>query len=197
MVISNCLDRSLQSRLEIPTKIEIASKLLHFDIRPLERSLGDMTLKSYFEYYTSQSDIALHDCGRHVSVRTHQDIIGISDHLRQGLTRDAIKQRLHLRPQVSKAIASQERALDASINLTVRLLLMLEIGCIQNTFSGYKTLTWECGSLQEFVSNLFGHPQTLRDERVKLEKIFIARNLWRIARIEIVWTNNLADHCAC
>ncbi|KAL2008720.1 hypothetical protein VTN00DRAFT_6914 [Thermoascus crustaceus] len=149
-----------------------------------------MTLKSYFEYYTSQSDIALHDCGRHVSVRTHQDIIEISDYLRQGLTRDAIEQRLHLRPQVSKAIASQERALDASINLSVRLLLMLEIGCIQNTFSGYKALTWECGSLQEFVSNLFGHPQ----KSVKLEKIFIARNLWRIACIDRAWMNNLADH---
>jgi hypothetical protein len=34
----------------------------------------------------------------------------------------------------------------------------------------------------------------LDNEHVKLEKIFIARNLGRIAGIEIQFTNNLADH---
>ena len=34
----------------------------------------------------------------------------------------------------------------------------------------------------------------LGSENVKLEKIFNAGNLGRIAGIEIEWTNNLADH---
>jgi hypothetical protein len=37
-------------------------------------------------------------------------------------------------------------------------------------------------------------PQTMMRENVKLEKIFNARNLERIAGIEIRWTSNLVDH---
>lgn len=32
------------------------------------------------------------------------------------------------------------------------------------------------------------------DERVKLEKIFNAKNLGQIAGIDIIWTDNIADH---
>jgi hypothetical protein len=36
--------------------------------------------------------------------------------------------------------------------------------------------------------------QKVLKEHVKLEKLFNAYNLSRIARIEVVWTSNLADH---
>lgn len=48
--------------------------------------------------------------------------------------------------------------------------------------------------MQSFVANNFNAPQALSREHVKLEKVFIGRNLRRIAGINIVWTDNLADH---
>ncbi len=60
---------------------------------------------------------------------------------------------------------------------------MLEVGRIHNSFSGHKDLRWEHGSLQSFVTSHFGSPQALQGERVKFEKIFIARSLGQIAQI--------------
>ncbi|KAL9100442.1 MAG: hypothetical protein Q9163_004187 [Psora crenata] len=71
---------------------------------------------------------------------------------------------------------------------------MVEVGCIPNSFSGRKELKWEHGSLQEFIHTHFGVPGKLNNERVKLERLFVARNLERITGISIFWTNNLADH---
>jgi hypothetical protein len=88
----------------------------------------------------------------------------------------------------------EDEMLDASIDLAVRLLLMLEVGRIRNCFSGYRELIWERGSLQEFVADSLKPRQTPSNERVKLEKTFVAKNLGRIAGIQIVWTDNLADH---
>ena len=44
------------------------------------------------------------------------------------------------------------------------------------------------------MKNYFHAPRLLDNEHVKLEKIFSALNLGRIAGIEIQFTNNLADH---
>lgn len=85
-----------------------------------------------------------------------------------------------------------------SLNLAVRLLLMIPIGPFLGTgggitVSGETYLPWEEGTITEFVSTKFS-PQTSMRERVKLEKVFNARNLKRIAGIEIRWTSNLTDH---
>jgi hypothetical protein len=53
---------------------------------------------------------------------------------------------------------------------------------------------WTSDPLEEFIHAYFNAPRALGQETVKLEKIFNARNLGRIAGIEIEWTNNLADH---
>ena len=190
VVYSKSLDNSLQKVPISPTiKNDIVLNFWDFDIAASKRSCAITALEHYFKYYTAQSDLALHDRGRYISIRTHQEVIRISDLLKQGIERQELRDRLML-----QNLNHDEEKLDASIILVVRLLLMLEVGRFQNCFSGHKELRWEHGSLQSFVANHFNAPQALTREHVKLEKVFIARNLSRIAGINIVWTDNLADH---
>lgn len=85
-----------------------------------------------------------------------------------------------------------------ALNLAVRLLLMIPVGPFLATgggitVSGETYLPWKEGTITEFVNTEFP-PQTSMRDCVRLEKVFNARNLKRIAGIEIRWTSNLADH---
>jgi hypothetical protein len=71
---------------------------------------------------------------------------------------------------------------------------MINVGELQYGFSGQERLMWSENSLEHWIKNYFHAPRLLDNEHVKLEKIFSALNLGRIAGIEIQFTNNLADH---
>lgn len=148
---------------------------------------------SYFTYYTQQSNTAFHDNGRHLSVKTHEDIIEIASEINSGSKREDIKLWLSSKMPDPKPENTDE-LIDASIDLTVRLLTMMDVGDLKFGFSGQNQLVWSEGSLEEWVHGYFEAPQVLENEYVKLESIFNARNLVRIAGFEIHWTNNLADH---
>jgi hypothetical protein len=150
---------------------------------------SELNLYLYFNYYTDQCGLAMHDGGRHISARTHQSIIDIVQHLKEPLTREALRQLL---PMPMPPNEAEKR--DGSIDLAASLLLMIDFGSLQYGFSGRKQLVWDRSSLKEFVHDHFSISLTLGHGRVKLEKMFNARNLGQIAGIEIVWTNNLADH---
>jgi hypothetical protein len=152
----------------------------------------EIDLEAYFSYHKKQCSQALHDGGRHISARTHRDILEIAEDLEEGLSRDTIRGRLSLKLADPKP-ANENELLDSSINLTARLVSMMDIGVLQYGFSGRKELVWNQGSLKDFVNGYFNVPVVLGHD-VKLEKMFNAPNLGRIAGISIVWTDNLADH---
>lgn len=52
---------------------------------------------------------------------------------------------------------------------------------------------WNNGSLRDFVKSTFPTIKELPDD-LKLERMFTARNLERVAGIQVIWTSNLADH---
>jgi serine/threonine protein kinase len=61
-------------------------------------------------------------------------------------------------------------------------------------FESYEErISWSDGTFKDLVTTQMV-PQTVLRENIKLEKTFNARNLERIAGIEIRWTGNLADH---
>lgn len=119
-----------------------------------------------------------------MSIRTHREVLGIAADLLQELPRENI--RASLKPEHAEL-------LNGSIDLTARLISMMDIGTLQYGFSGRKGLVWNQGSLKDFVHDHFNHPVMLRQD-VKLEKVFNARNLDRIVGIKVEWTDNLADH---
>jgi hypothetical protein len=189
------LDSSIQlSPISVDTKCEILHYLWNRDVQTSRYYDGDLNYDPFFSYYIDQCADALHDGGRHVSIRTHRDIIEVAQHLKSGLTRDAIKKIIGSKLSIPKP-TNEDEVLDGSLDLVARLLLMIEFGSLQYGFTGRRQLVWDEKSLEESVGEYFSStPRNLGQESVKLERIFNARNLGRIAGIDIEWTRNLADH---
>ena len=194
MAATDSLDGFIQlAPITLDTKSEILRRLLDFDMHPSNFCDNFLDFNSYFSHYTVQCRDALHDGGRHVSVRTHRDIIEIAQHLKNSTTRDSVKEMLRSKIPHPKP-ANENELLDGSINLVARLLLMVEFGCLRYGFTGGRQIVWTANTLRECLAKYFAAPQLLEHERVRLEKIFNARNLERIAGIRIQWTDNLAEH---
>jgi hypothetical protein len=150
--------------------------------------------ESYFHYYQD----SMKSCGLDGSSLCHQMILNLVDLLkRPDTTRASIE--THLKKQFSdEEVDDNVDSLRDSLNLAVRLLLMITIGPFLATGGGIRVsgetyLSWKEGTITELVRTGIS-PQTSMKEHVRLEKGFNARNLKRIAGIEIRWTSNLADH---
>ncbi|KAI9772501.1 MAG: hypothetical protein M1840_000706 [Geoglossum simile] len=173
------------------TTLELLTQLWSCDV-PSKLNNQELDPEAYFAYHRKQCSHALHDGGRHIYTRTHRDILEIAEDLEGGLSRETIRERLSLKLADPKP-ANENELLDSSVDLTARLVSMMDIGVLQYGFSGRRELVWNKGTLRDFVNGYFNVAITLGQD-VKLENMFNARNLGRIAGIEIVWTDNLADH---
>jgi hypothetical protein len=187
------LENSIQQTPDTQFEREFALRLWNFNIGNTPLSYPFLCLEAYFGYYRQQADLFMHDAVHHVWVRTHHDILKISEILKQNLDRAKVREKACSRVFPNKG-ADQDESLDASINLAVRLLLMVKVGNIPNGFSGYRSLQWDQGTLRRFLLDQFPPHAAPLQERVRLEKVFTARNIERIAGIRLRWTNNLADH---
>jgi hypothetical protein len=175
------------------TKCDIINSLWGLSIWPLDISSGKVNYDSYFSYYSEQCNLALYDGERHISAKSHQDIIEIAEQIRSHVDRKDIMLWLSSRLPFPR-LENEEERINGSIDLVVRLLCMINVGELQYGFSGQERLMWSENSLEHWIKNYFHAPRLLDNEHVKLEKIFSALNLGRIAGIEIQFTNNLADH---
>ena len=190
----NGLDKSFWFPIDTATRREIVTSLWDHDDAQSNISDGNSALNSFFQYYTGQIVCMMHTDGRYTSVRTHRDLTNIIAYLKQGKTRNDIKQRLR-GDLLPRNLESPDEAIGRSIDLAGRLLVMLALGPIPQGFSGSRGLLWDANaSLQQCVADCFTPTQVLQAERVRLEKMFVGANFYRIARITIIWTDNLADH---
>jgi hypothetical protein len=156
-----------------------------------QHSGNNRELDPFFKYYTRESRNALHDEALHISVRTHVDVLEIAKRIEDGETRQDILAALQT---AGTGQADQDETLNSSINLTARLISMVDIGTLLFGVTDRTQLEWSQGSLKQFIHDYFNEPCKLDKETVRLEKIFSARNLTRLAGIELVLTDNLADH---
>ncbi|KAK4208661.1 hypothetical protein QBC37DRAFT_353187, partial [Rhypophila decipiens] len=152
-------------------------------------------LDIYFKYYAKQCDIlALHDSGRFTSVKTHHDILRIAE-LLKGLVR---RERVSCRFLDTRSPTAPDSEQDGrSIDLAGRLLLMVELGSFDHApplISPPTGCHWNEGTIKEHIDRCFPVNPALGHEGAKLGTIFNAPNIERIAGIEILWTDNLADH---
>ncbi len=104
--------------------------------------------------------------------------------------------------QIDSALAiskpdAAENCLDEAIDLAATLLSMTAIGKLKHSFiPGQKPLIWESEPLKALLEGRFHILASTNKSiiRVKLDRLFISRNLERIAGLKIVWTDNLSDH---
>jgi hypothetical protein len=147
---------------------------------------------SFLAYYTNQCRHALHDRGRHILVRSHQNILDITSQFRHGATRKEIE---HGQKQLFTSKSNIEgEIINNSIDLAARLYLMINIGDLRYAISSGTPLIWKDGSLSNYLSDYFKCPQILGDSNIRFEKLFNAYNMKRIAGIRVTPTNNLIDH---
>ncbi|RBR25180.1 uncharacterized protein FIESC28_02088 [Fusarium coffeatum] len=187
------LDSSL---LDLPlpqlTRATIANEYWAYQHQDQHLNSRDLDLQSFWTYYNKECTRALHNGGRYVALRSHRDVVDCIRKLKSGMLRHDIKEEL--RKKLTSPHDNEDEMLDNSIDLAASLLLMMSFSSFAYGFSGRSHLRWSHGSLESFVSAYFdpGAPQA--KENVKMEKIFTARNLCRIAGLDIVWTDNLVDH---
>jgi hypothetical protein len=153
-----------------------------------------MSNDSYFSFYRR----VVESSRAHLTLKTHQDVANlVSLFKRPEAVRNSIEDILRGR-LLDYALEDREEILENWISLAVRLLLMMPTGGLLTTgrsitLSGETKLNWKDGTVKDLANREIVRQITLK-ESVKLEKIFNARNLERIAGVEIRWTSNLADH---
>jgi hypothetical protein len=145
---------------------------------------------TYFEYFEEQCRLALSDWGRYdISTLKFCHLVDFAQKILDGASRDVID--IH----VKSILGGPCQELSSEIiDLTVRLLLMIQIGGFRQALTpGQESLSWRDGPLSEALKTHFNCDIVLK-ESVELDKAFTARNLERIAGIHVVWTTNLMDH---
>ena len=149
--------------------------------------------KLFLSYYTQQCKHALHDRGKHVLLRNHQQVL-----------LDTTGQFIQLAPKeesmfnmkqlfTSKSDREQE-ILNNSIDLAARLYLVINIGDSQYAVSSGTSLIWDKGSLKIFRQTISKTLASWVTATSKLENTFNACSLERIAGVKLKWTNNSIDH---
>ncbi|KAH7397461.1 hypothetical protein BKA66DRAFT_454396 [Pyrenochaeta sp. MPI-SDFR-AT-0127] len=182
------LQNPLQDEIHPKIEKEIIGKLWPDEVC----SKQERDWKPFLSYYTQQCKHALHDRGKHVLVRTHQQILDITSQFRQLVPREEINS--NLRQLFTSKSDREQEILNNSIDLAARLYLMISIGDSKYAVSSGTSLIWEKGNLKDFLSTYFNEPYVLSGSNIKFEKTFNAYTLERIAGIKVKWTNNLIDH---
>jgi hypothetical protein len=190
---------NLHFSLHLPPVLEVRCAIINSLWRcdtSLEKFIQDQHgWDSFFEYYNQQCAAALHDGGSRMMIRTHQDLVNIIHDIRDGQgTRSSIKTRLRSSFNSPEPEDSDELICDA-LDLCARIFLMTSIGTFRNIVGPtQRTLRWQDDEdLKNLLSREFSQQRNVTDH-VKLERLFNARTIERIAGIKITWTNNLADH---
>lgn len=165
-----------------------------WDYEGAQLDLADISLKCYWNFYQRECAKALHEGGQHIATRTHQDIADCVHMLRSGQQRGVVKD--HLRSKLTALHTNEDEILENSIDLAASVLLMMNFCSYSYGFSGRRGLSWDDGSsLKTPLLHFFYDNRTeIGKENAKLEKIFTAHNLTRIAGLEVVWTDNMLDH---
>jgi hypothetical protein len=150
---------------------------------------------SFFEYYDQQCTAARHDAKNQEVFRTHRDLLKIIDEVRNvNRTKSSIKSSLRLKLLLPDSDDTNQ-LLDDGIDLAVRIWLMLFIGEYRQIIGpAQRHIVWEEDDSLKRLLELEFSPDVAVKDNVKLERLFTARNMERIAGLEIIWTSNLADH---
>lgn len=141
-----------------------------------DESIAKLDILSYMDYYQRQWKIMTRNGdGRYITIRTYDDINDIIHLMREGNTRESISSTIKNRDS-----SFSDDAIENSINLSARLLLMLKIGVAKNQAIPRGSIPWESGSLFDLVQKRFNQPQVLDIQHSRLPKSF---NAWAIYAI--------------
>jgi hypothetical protein len=145
---------------------------------------------TYFEYFEDQCRLALHNWDRYdISSLNFSHVVYVGKLIKREKTRADIEAELR-----SAIDGACEDLCPEVVDLTVRLLLMIQIGRFRNVLMpGQQTLPWADGPLSATLHR-YTSPVSILRESVSMDNTFTARSVDKIAGIRVVWTSNLLDH---
>lgn len=157
--------------------------------------------QDYFEYYVEELGLLSFGTSpqarlsANLAVRTHDDILLIVSILRNNLDSKRSDLRVLLQKDFNNC---DDRALDRSVDLSIRLWLMINFQ--EKEYQGLRPLTpcisWGEGTtLRAFLESLFPRSRWKITAKVsRLHPYFTAANMARICGLEIKYTTSLQDH---
>lgn len=152
-------------------------------------------LEPFFRYFSEQCCTVYHAFGGHIPLKSTDDIINLAFKIQGHKPRSEVRESVQRPVDSGASPVCDERSADGAIDLVVRLMTMLDIGCFpQTSFSGRDTMTWDNGSLKAFLAERFPISRQRDDSGVKLGTLLTVRNLDRIGGLNVQLTTNLADH---
>ncbi|KAF2999569.1 hypothetical protein E8E14_003545 [Neopestalotiopsis sp. 37M] len=155
-----------------------------FNGQPFKR----LTCRSYYAYYKKHCSIMFALSGSPAATPSHPTVIDIIQSLQSGLDRHAALVSLQRQTGLTDEVC--ENLLD----LAARLLLMVKFGTIPTEGDPRGHLDWTSGSLEDFTKSYFKTLPKLSCETIRLPKQLNAWSIASVAGIDIVLTENLAEH---
>ncbi|KAH6876356.1 hypothetical protein B0T10DRAFT_585433 [Thelonectria olida] len=153
--------------------------------------VSQLSHSAYREYYERQWGLmAAHCDGKFVALKTPEAVNELVQELQSNRPHEELLALIHDRSPEH----CLEDARENSLNLAVRLLLMLRMGAIKYQHCPRRCLVWDKGLPRDFLNQRFCEGPILNSDGVKLPKAFNGWSLESIGGIEISFTDNLADH---
>lgn len=149
-------------------------------------------LRPYFQYYTEQCRTTRQCQGSGLAIQTHQHIVELAACIQKGDSRSEVKEFVRRRQWTSNS--PSDNAIDASIDLAVRLSYMIDVGEFERAYSGRQRLLWTDGILQDFMREAFPEALSHEDDKTKLDETFTICNMIHIAGFQVEPTSNLYNH---
>jgi hypothetical protein len=187
------LSEGLHEAVTSEARLEIIRQLWP-SLLPSAQLRKEIDWNSYFSFYNRECNAALVEEGKHLYARSHNDLLQITRLLRTEPTRQEVKLKIRQRFTQHRPIADEEAMLIGSIKLATRILAMTNTGPLANEVSGQRSISWSNEPLHEAVNTHFEEDLDSEFENYILGSELTARNIDRIAKISIIWTDNLVDH---
>ncbi|KAL6707080.1 hypothetical protein ACN47E_004832 [Coniothyrium glycines] len=188
------LDSALHKPTTAVTREEIILALWYGNATN-KPSINESSWSAYFAYYLRECEAALAN-PEEISIKTHRDLLEAAHHLQHDSTEDDIKRKLQRSITHQCSSTGEKRIMDGSIRLAVRILTMVNIGLLHTEVSGQLIVQWHHGSLQEAIHEHFNSQAEIDTEfeHAIFGSEITCRNIEHMTNIQVVPTDNLADH---
>lgn len=156
---------------------------------------NDIDFDALYDSYMRNCKQATLDGGRYLSIKGHQELLWITSWMAGCRTYEEIRSELNKMLPESPDLSQTEKylKLKGSIRLGARILAMVDTWELPDSHVP-SFVTWDHGTLKDHLKDYFESKKISPSSVIKLEAKFTARNLEKIARIKILWTDHLPDH---
>jgi hypothetical protein len=178
-------------RLPNSAKEEILSIFFHWE--KSMSSADSSGYAAYLSYFENQCRNAKQNDHPHYNTHSREIIFAVVKQLQARDHRESLRVTRPLKVKGQEEGDYSKPQIDSIVHLVARLWLMIHIGTVSQGVTGQTQISWLSGSVQDLLANHFRH-ETILTDSVKLEKVFNACNIERMADVKIHWTPNLLDH---